>query len=137
MPINYKNPIFQNKMLASMANPISNKLGLQQQLTAEHASNETQWQEQLANMGLSREINKSNMEHAYAKLNFRKDYFDRGMSNAKQAQKLSLYGGLGNALIAGWMGRQMRKDKERELAMRQKIYNRLDAKYGLLDEGVL
>lgn len=134
MLTNYKDPRYQKKMLSAMANPLGNKLGIQQNITREWATDQTAWGNQLAQLGLQREIHDDEMKFANDRLKLQRYKFDTGMKNAKEASRLGMYGGLGTTLVAGLMGRQMRQDKEREYALRKKYYDRLSAEYG---EGVL
>lgn len=131
MAINYKNPIFQKKILSGMADPHTNKLGVQKNITEAWATDQTAWQSNLARLGLQKEIHESNLKHSYDRLAFQKDQFNIGMKNAKEAAKLSMYGGVGNALVAGMFGRQKRKDMERQYKMQLRIAENLENKYGL------
>jgi hypothetical protein len=130
MSVNYKTPAHQRAALAAAANPTSNKIAAQQKVTYQTAAKQGKFKAGLARLGLERSIHEDNMDLAYDRLDWQQSQFDTGMKNAKESSKLEVYGGLGNALIAGLFGRQKRQDNEKKLKQRQGIIDRLDNLYG-------
>ena len=127
MAINYRDPRYQKAALSATASPLANKLGAQEQVTAQFVTQQQQTANEFAQIGLQKRMHESSLALAEDRLKFQKDSFKTGLKNAKQATNLGILGGLGTTLYAGYIGRQRQQTLEMEAAKKQKVMDKLFA----------
>jgi len=112
MPINYRDPRYQNAVLAGNADPRSNPSGVQANITANWAAQQQGVLNNFKNLAISEKNFNSRLNLAERGLRFDANMFKRRLNNAQDASRQGAVLGLGTSLIAGLIGRDNREKAE-------------------------
>jgi len=108
-PINYRDPRFQKAMLRAHGDPTKNATGISEQLTSGFASQQLGVQNQFNQLKAQKDRFDSGMKFRNKQLKTRRNIFKRELSDAKSANKIGLYGGVGTTMVASLIGMSNRK----------------------------
>jgi len=135
--INYKDPRFQKAMLQAHANPIKNAAGISEQLTGAFTTQQLGVQSQFNTIARNKDRFESGMKFANKRLRSQKNIFRRELSDARSANKIGLYGGVGTSMVAALIGMSNKKKLESEAASLRKFrttqMKKIDAQTELLN----
>lgn len=122
MAINYRDPRYQEAVLAAHGRPGTNIPGAMQAITSAFAEQQQGVQNRFSRLFTNRRRFNANLRLANKKLSFRKKMHEQALKDARDASNLGIISGLGTSLIAGLIGRQRRKKTE-AAATEQRAFN--------------
>jgi len=107
--INYRDPRYQTAVLRAQANPISNKMAAQKEITGQFANQQLGVLSQFQGLADQKERFNRGMKFAQKQADWQKHSFKKNLKVAKAEQKLGLIGGVGTSLVATLIGMDRRK----------------------------
>lgn len=121
MAINYRDPRFQEALLAAGSRPTATQ-GQINAVTSNFVGQQQGVLNRFSELATNKRRFDSNLRLAQDKLAFEKKMHKQGLKDARDAQRLGIIGGLGTSLVAGVIGMD-RRAKTAEAAKVQTAFN--------------
>lgn len=123
MAINYRDPRFQEALLAAGSRPRANVPGAAAQVTSAFAGQQQGILTRFSELATNKRRFDSNLRLAQNRQAFEMRMHKQSLKDARDASNLGIISGLGTSVVAGLMGRH-RRIKSQEAAAEQSAFNR-------------
>lgn len=130
MAINYRDPRFQEAMLAAGSRPTANVPGAAAGITSAFAGQQQGVLTRFSELATNKRRFDSNLQLANKRLAFQQKMHKQGLKDARDASNLGIIGGLGTSLVAGMIGRDRRIKTEKAADKQNKYYESLLGQFG-------
>jgi hypothetical protein len=123
MAINYRDPRFQEAMLAAHGRPTTNIPGAMAGITSQFAGQQQGVLTSFQNLTTNKRAFDSNLRLANQRMAWQMKHHKQSLKDARDASNLGIISGLGTSLVAGLIGRD-RRIKTDKAAKEQSAFNR-------------